>query len=74
MEGYQIDIGTYQEGSHSQITILTIPTAANNADAAFSCVITSTEHGISGEKNAVNSHVFSKYTQHMLPSAFFLNS
>ena len=60
-EGYQIDGGAYEEGSHSQTTILTVPAAANKADAAYSCVITSAEHRIVREKTAVNSNVFSKY-------------
>ena len=60
-DGYEIDAGTYQSGSHSQTTILTIPTSANGADAAFSCVITSNEHAKTAEKTAVNSNVFSKY-------------
>ena len=64
-EGYQIDGGAYQEGSHSQTTILTVPAAKNVADAVFSCVITSNEHGKSVEKTAVKSAVFSKYSRHI---------
>ena len=60
-EEYQIDIGTYQEGSHSQTTILNVPAAANIADAAFSCVISSIEHRKSEIKTAVESNVFSKF-------------
>ena len=63
-DGYQIDVGTYQDESNSQTTILTIPAAENGADAVFSCVITSNEHGKSDEKTAVNSNVFSKYSRH----------
>ena len=63
-DGYQIDVGTYQNESNSQTTILTIPDASNVADAVFSCVITSNEHGKSDEKTAVNSDVFSKYFRH----------
>ena len=64
-DGYQIDVGTYQGESNSQTTILTIPAAENQADAVFSCVITSNEHGKSDEKTAVNSNVFSKYSRHL---------
>jgi hypothetical protein len=59
-EGYQIDQGTYQETSHSQTTILTIPIAENGADAVFTCVITSNEHKKTADKTNVNSNVFSK--------------
>ena len=62
-DGYQIDVGTYQDESNSQTTILTIPAAKNRADAAFSCVITSNEHGKSDEKTAINSDVLSKYSR-----------
>ena len=62
-DGYQIDVGTYQGESNSQTTVLTIPAAKNRADAVFSCVITSNEHGKSDEKTAINSDVLSKYTR-----------
>ena len=61
VDGYQIDEGTYLDGSDSQTTILTVPAAANGADAVFTCVITSNEHTKSADKTAVNSNVFSKY-------------
>ena len=60
VDGYQIDVGTYQDGSNSQTTILTVPAAANEADAVFSCVITSNEHIKSAERFAVSSNIFSK--------------
>ena len=63
-DGYLIDVGTYQDEYNSQTTILTIPAAKNVADAVFSCVLTSNEHGKSDEKTAVNSDVFSKYSRH----------
>ena len=59
--GYEIATGTYQDGTHSQTTILTIPAAANGADTVFSCVITSNEHTKLAHKTAVSSNVFSKY-------------
>jgi hypothetical protein len=59
-EGYKIEVGTYQESSHSQTTILTIPTTENGADAVFTCVITSNEHKKTDDKTNVNSNVFSK--------------
>ena len=64
-DGYQIDVGSYQDESNSQTTILTIPAAESPADAVFSCVITSNEHGKLDEKIAVNSNVFSKYSRHI---------
>ena len=60
VDGYQIDVGTYQDGFNSQTTILTVPAAVNGADAVFSCVITSNEHRKSAERFAVNSNVFSE--------------
>ena len=62
VDGYQIDVGTYQDGSNSQTTILTIPSTANMVDAVFPCVITSNEHRKSAETTNVNSNVFSKNT------------
>ena len=60
IDGYQIDVGTYQDGSNSQTTILTVPAAVNGADAVFSCVITSNEHIKSAKRFPVNSNVFSE--------------
>jgi hypothetical protein len=63
-DDYQIDVGTYDSGSNSQTTILTIPGPANGADAVYTCVIQSDEHGKtsgSEEKTDVNSNVFSEY-------------
>ena len=61
-EGYYIDVGTYQDEFNSQTTILTVPAAANGADAVFSCVITASEYGVLETRTAVKSVVFSKYT------------
>ena len=58
---YQIEEGSY--GSNSQTTVLTIPAIKNTADAVYTCVIQSDEHGkISGseEERAVISNVFSE--------------
>ena len=66
VDGYQIDVGTYQDGSNSQTTILTVPAAANRVDAVFSCVITSNEHIKSAKRFPVNSKVFS---ENNLPSS-----
>ena len=71
-EEYHIDIGTYQEGSYSQTTILTVPAAANKADATFSCVIKAAEYEELNTKTAVRSNVFSEYTHHMLQSSYYL--
>ena len=60
VDGYQIDVGTYQDGSNSQTTILTVPSTANMVDAVFPCGITSDEHRKSAERFAVNSNVFSE--------------
>ena len=58
---YKIDQGTYDDGSGSQTTILTVPAVANSADSVYSCVITSEEHSKTAETTSVNSKVFSKY-------------
>ena len=68
-DGYQINEGTYQGVSNSQTTILTIPGAHNGADDVFTCIITSNEHGISDEKTAVISNVFSKYSRYIFHNA-----
>ena len=60
-DGYQIDEGTYQDGTNSQTTILTVPVAKNTADAVYTCVITSTEHGETDDKTDVKSEIFSEY-------------
>ena len=59
---YQIEEGSH--GSNSQTTVLTIPAIKNTADAVYTCVIQSEEHGkTSGaeEEKTVNSNVFSEY-------------
>ena len=64
-DGYQIDDGTYDADTNSQTTILTIPAGENTADAVYTCVIQSDEHGntlSSPRKTDVNSNVFSGYT------------
>ena len=64
-DGYQIIVGTYQDESDSQTTILTIPAAKNGADAAYTCLITSNEHAKSRDRITVNSYIFSKYAIYM---------
>ena len=64
-DSYQINVGTYDTASNSQTTILIIPAGANTADAVYTCVIQSDEHGntlSSPRKTDVNSNVFSGYT------------
>ena len=59
---YQIEEGSH--GSNSQTTVLTIPATKNTADAVYTCVIQSEEHGKtsgSEETKTVNSNVFSEY-------------
>ena len=58
---YAIDVGSWDSGSKSQTTILTIPGAQNAADQVYTCIITSNEHGVTAQKTAVNSNVFSKF-------------
>ena len=60
-DGYQIFVGTYENESDSQTTILIIPAAENRADASFTCLITSDEHAKSAEKTEVNSKIFGEY-------------
>ena len=59
-DGYVIADGTYDLGTNSQTTVLTIPAAENTADQVYTCVITSTEHGETAHKTNVISNVFSK--------------
>ena len=59
-DGYQIDVGAYQDESNSQTTVLTIPAAENKANAAYTCLITSNEHVKSADRTIVNSKVFSE--------------
>ena len=58
---YMIDVGTYNNDTDSQTTILTVSAALNRADSVYFCVITSSEHGKTEDKIAVNLNVFSKY-------------
>ena len=64
--GYVIVTGTFDSSTKSQTTILTIPEAENTADKVYTCVITSSEHGITAQKTNVNSNVFSKYALNFL--------
>ena len=57
-DGYEIAEGSFAD--HKQTTILTVPADADRTDSVFTCVITSTEHGISAERTDVNLNVFSK--------------
>ena len=59
-EGYEIDVGTFNPDLKSQTTILTIPADKNTADSVYTCVVTSTEHGLSEVKTDVNSYVYCK--------------
>ena len=60
VDGFLIVEGTFDVGTKSQTTVLTIPAAQNTADSVYTCVITSAEHGQSSHKTDVNSNVFSK--------------
>ena len=60
VDGFLIVEGTFDVGTKSQTTVLTIPAAQNTADSVYTCVITSVEHGQSSHKTDVNSNVFSK--------------
>ena len=60
---YQIEDGSY--GSNSQTTVLTIPAIKTTADAVYTCVIQSDEHGkVSGAEleTTVKLDVFSEYS------------
>ena len=61
VDGYKIEKGSYDSGSDSQTTVLTIPAYKNTADSVYKCVITSIEHAVSAAKTEVHSNVFSKY-------------
>ena len=60
-DGYKIEEGTYNSDDNSQTTILTIPKTINTADATYTCVIKSDEHGKTAHKENVISNVFSKF-------------
>ena len=60
-DGYKIDEGTYDEASHTQTTVLTIPKSKNIADSAYTCIVHSHEHKKSEEEKVVKANVFSKY-------------
>ena len=60
VDGFLIVEGTFDVGTKSQTTVLTIPAAQNTVDSVYTCVITSAEHGQSSHKTDVNSNVFSK--------------
>ena len=71
-DGFVIDVGTYNDETNSQTTILTIPGAQNTADASYTCAIQSDEHGKQSEKIEVMSKVFSEcisfiFTFNMMP-------
>ena len=62
-DDYHIDTGTYEPTTNIQTTIVTIPGSANTADAVFTCVIQSDEHGkisASPHKTVVKSNIFSE--------------
>ena len=62
-EDYLIDIGTNDSSTNNQTTILAISGSANTADAGFTYVIQSDEHGklsASPDKTGVNSNIFSE--------------
>ena len=65
-DDFVIDKGTLS--GNSQTTILTIPAAANTADATYNCLITSDEHGKDGESTSVRSNVFSKSDSFLVKS------
>ena len=60
VDGYKIEKGSYDTGSYSQTTVLTIPADKNTADSVYMCIITSNEHAVSAAKTEVHSNVFSK--------------
>ena len=60
VDGFLILEGTFDVGTKSQTTVLTIPAAQNTADSVYRCVITSAEHGQASHKTDVKSNVFSE--------------
>ena len=60
VDGFLIEVGTFDVDTKSQTTVLTIPASQNTADSVYTCVITSAEHGQSSHRTDVNSNVFSK--------------
>ena len=60
VDGYEIDIGTFDTESRSQTTVLTIPADENTADSVFTCIITSAEHAKVADETYVDAHIFGK--------------
>ena len=58
---FKIEQGEFKSDSNSQTTTLTIPASVNKVDAVYTCVVDSTEHGITGQATNVLSNVFSEY-------------
>ena len=47
-DGYKIDVGTYNDDTNSQTTVLTLPKSLTETGNQFyyTCIIQSTEHGL----------------------------
>ena len=65
-DGYKIDVGTYNDDTNSQTTVLTVPASLTDTESSsnYTCVIQSTEHGFTGPLPAKETVglVVSKYS------------
>ena len=65
-DGYKIDVGTYNDETNSQTTVLTVPASLTETESSsnYTCVIQSTEHGFTGASPVKETvgFVVSKYS------------
>ena len=59
-DGYEIDVGTYDDDTNSQTTVLSIPASQVTADSTFTCIVLSEDYEIDAERNDVHLRVFGK--------------
>ena len=74
IDGYEIDIGTFDTESRSQTTVLTIPADENTADSVFTCIITSAEHAKVADETYVDAHIFGKFFELNIQQNFILTN
>ena len=58
--GFVIDTGAEDFADNTQTTVLTLPGSATDADATYTCVIRSDEHGQTADATDVKSETFSE--------------
>ena len=60
VDGYLIEVGTYDSTTKSQTTVLTIPAENNTADSVYTCVVSPSKQEKIAYKSDVSSNVYSK--------------